>query len=47
MKEPTMINYLLTKMSTRRCRDAECQAREFHTAHLTALGRLRFTGSAR
>lgn len=42
-----LIRRLLTHLSTRRCRDEACLAREPHDSHLTLLGRLRFTGSIR
>lgn len=40
-----MIRPLLVALSTRRCRG--CADLSPHTAHLTALGRLRYTGSIR
>lgn len=39
------MKYLLTKLSTRKC--GGCSNASFHTAHLTWLGRLRYTGSLR
>lgn len=39
------MNRILTTLSTRKC--TGCTDRSFHTAHLTWIGRLRFTGGAR
>lgn len=40
-KENTMISRVLSALSTRKCRG--CDDSTFHTAHLTALGRRRYT----
>ena len=40
-----MFHRILTRLSTRRCHG--CDDPSFHTAHLTAIGRRRYTGTWR